>query len=778
MKRLYYLIYNLLLAVLFVLYLPVAFYKLIIKGRYREGLKERFGFLPRSLKYLQEEQVIWVHAASVGETMAASSLVKELKRKHPEYQLVFSTMSDTGRETAQQVVGEQVKEIIYLPLDFGWVVRRVLKKLQPRLIVLIETELWPNLIRQTKRSGAKVMVASGRISDESIDRFKYLGPLLKEMLAQVDCFSMQSELDAQRIIELGAAEDKVKVDGNIKFDKEYPEFNEEDQQQLYQQFKLDPQRPILVAGSTHADEEEQLIEVYQRICEEYPDLVLIIAPRYPKRTEEIEQLFEEEGLETVRRTKIEERDPEQHSIILVDTIGELIKLYSMADLVFVGGSLIERGGHNILEPAACGKLVFFGPHMFNFKENTKMLLESEAGVQVEDSEELAEEMVYYLRNSYQLQRKGRQARQVILNNQGAVEANLHLISNLLRKNILIVRLSAIGDVIHALPVANAVRESYPEAEITWIVERKAYDLVANNPHLNRVLLFPKESWKEEFKQAKRATLKKAYSFLKGLKEYDFDLVLDLHGLFKSGIVTYFSRAPLRVGAADSKEGSRLFYNQLAEVEPDLHKVERNLNLAREIGAESKVVTFDFAVAEKEVKKINSLLAKLPLDFRAPWVAINPYTSWTSKNWPEEYYAQLTKRLIEELDCEVFLTGSPADREGVAGIRARFNEKVYNLAGETNLKELTELYKRMNLFIGGDTGPMHLAAAVNTQVLALMGPTTPQTHGPYGNQHRVVRLEGLDCLECWDRSCEQERACMEELSVEQVFRAVKDCLEGD
>ncbi|WP_018248131.1 3-deoxy-D-manno-octulosonic acid transferase [Orenia marismortui] len=426
-----YFIYNLLIFIILLLYSPILIYRILTRQEDFSGVLERFGFLSKDIiKKVKDEKVIWVHAASVGETGAASPVVSELKNKFPEYKIIFSTMTNTGRNMAQKIIKE-ADVFIYLPFDFFMIVKRVLKVIKPKLLVIMETELWPNLIKYSKKQGSKVMLVSGRISDSSFKQYKYLGPLLKNMFDQIDLLSMQSEKDMNRILELGAEKDKVSNNGNTKFDQEYGQVNTEVKEAIYHEYKIDPKQPIIVAGSTHDNEEEELIPLYQELKRRFDNLVFLLVPRYINRVEELEKIYNHAGINTVRRTKIEARDPAKESVILVDTIGELAKLYGIADLVFVGGSLIERGGHNILEPAAQGKLVFFGPHMFNFKDSTKLLLEHKVGIQVNGVSELIDQMDYYLSNPEILEEDSRQAIKMIQDNQGASWRNVELANRLL-----------------------------------------------------------------------------------------------------------------------------------------------------------------------------------------------------------------------------------------------------------------------------------------------------------------------------------------------------------
>ena len=775
-KKLSYLLYNLILTVVALLYFPILIYKIVVGEEEWRGLKERFAWLPESIQAtFKDEPTVWIHGASVGETGAASPLVTELRSEFPDHKFLFSTMTATGQEMAEKVIDE-ADEFIYFPLDLPRVVKRAFYQINPDIVVIMETELWPNFIKQADKNGAKLMIASGRISDQSIQQYRYLGPVLDDILSRVDCFSMQSELDKERIIELGANEDKVYNQGNTKFDQDYGTTTAAAKEELYDEYKLDPKQPIIVLGSTHDDEEEQLVLLYTELKEQFPELVLIVAPRYVERADELQELYQSQGIKTVKRSEIETRDPAKESVIIVDTIGELAQLYGLADLVFVGGSLIDRGGHNVLEPAAQGKLVFFGPHMFNFKDSTELLLDHEVGIQVENGTELTQKMSYYLQHQSELEAKNKAALEMIAKNQGAARKNAELAADLVKKqHILCVRLSAIGDVIHALPIASALRKAYPEAEISWIVQDLAYDLVADNPNLDNVILLPKNRWAAEFKDAKWQTLKKGKQFFSDLKEeYDFDTALDVHGLFKSGLTTYLSGAGRRIGSADGREGSTLFYNhQVTMPEEEMHQIDRNLHLAKALGADGAEVEFDLNLPESVQQHVSQLLEDFEVDQSRQLVAINPFTTWESKNWLPVRYAALADKLIADLGCEVLFTGGPGDREGVVEILGMMGQTAHNLAGKTNLKELAALYTQVDMFVGGDTGPMHLAVAQGTQSVVLMGPTNPKTHGPYGDEHIVIQPE-VECKNCWNRVCPRDNhICMERITVRSVYQTIKN-----
>lgn len=773
-----YYIYRIAITLIFILYLPIFLFQ-AIKGKYGKGILEKFAILPKSLKDRPSDKpTIWIQAASVGETMAAEPLVDEIRKKYPDHYLVFSTMTETGRETAQKKYNN-LDQIIYFPFDITWIAKRAVKIVDPDIVVLIETEIWPEFVKAADENGSKIMVASGRISEKSIEKYKLLGPLMKKVLSKIDLFSMQTEVDAERIIEMGAPKDSVFINGNIKFDRKFNDSNNDDK--LKEIYSIPDSRPVFVAGSTHDDEEKQLLSVYEKLKKEFPELIMILAPRYPKRVDKIEEIYQKNGYETIRRTEIEKRSEEDEQVIIVDTIGELVNLFGLADLVFIGGSLIKRGGHNILEPAAQGKLPFFGPHMFNFKKDTRYMLQEEAAVQVEDAEQLASELIYNLKNRDKLEKLGNKAKKLIEKNRGAAQRNLKLIDDLISqkksKKILLLRLSAIGDVIHTLPIANAVRNKYPAAEISWIVEDLARPLVELNPYLDNVITLPKNNWKKDFQKDRLGTFKEVRNYFNKLKRYDFDLAIDVHGLFKSAFTAKSSGADIIYGPADGRELSTLFYTKkLTPPEGKIHQVERNLSLITNFGIKPAKIDYGLQVDSTVERSIEEKLDQLSIDNNRLIVVINPITTWESKNWIKSRYGEVADRLISKFNCTVIFTGGPGDKEDISEILTGMEQRAYSLAGKTTLKELTALYQKSDLFIGGDTGPMHLAAAVSLPVVALMGPTDPETHGPYGEENTVVQPD-IACRNCWDRSCEKEaHRCMEKITVDEVYSKAEEILQ--
>lgn len=413
-----YIIYNLLLFIFLIIYSPILFYKKITNSN-KKNLKELFGFYSNKIKDLSDNnKVIWIHAVSVGETVAASPVVKELKKELPQYKIIFSTTTYTGQNMAHQIIND-ADAVIYFPFDLPFAVKKALKTLNPELIMIIETELWPNFIKIAKNKEHKIIYANGRISDSSFRKYKYLGSIMPEMLNDIDCLAMQSEQDKDRVIELGANSEKVLNLGNTKFDQDYSTISETKKKDYLKKFKINKDRLVFVAGSTHADEEKNLIEIYKELKIDFPNLYFIVAPRDIERAAEIEVIFKRNNIDSIKKTELKNQSPDKIDVLILNTIGELAQIYSIADLVFVGGSMMGKGGHNILEPAAQGKLVFFGPDMSNFKDSTELLLENKVGIQVKNYDQLKERITYYLENKKELKNIGEKAKKIILENKGA-----------------------------------------------------------------------------------------------------------------------------------------------------------------------------------------------------------------------------------------------------------------------------------------------------------------------------------------------------------------------
>lgn len=372
-----YALYSALLAFFLALTLPYWLLQMMRHGKYRAGLRQRFGAVPPALVDLDkkrgEKRAIWVHAVSVGEVVASSAVVEALRQKFPSHRVLVSTTTSTGQKLAAQRFGAE--NVFYFPLDFAFAVRPYLDALRPELVVVAETEFWPNFLRLAKRSGARIAVINCRISDRSLPGYKrlrfWLPRLLVRTLENVDCFLAQTEEDRQRLVEIGAIEANVTVAGNLKFDVAPPP-SPKVVASLRESFIHSGAGPVLVCGSTLEDEEGSLLSTFRNILANHPKAVMILAPRHPERFSEVVALVEKLGFRMWRRSLWvgESRSGEALAggVFLVDSIGELAALYSLATVAFVGGSLVPRGGHNILEPALYGVPIVTGNHYENFRD--------------------------------------------------------------------------------------------------------------------------------------------------------------------------------------------------------------------------------------------------------------------------------------------------------------------------------------------------------------------------------------------------------------------------
>jgi 3-deoxy-D-manno-octulosonic-acid transferase len=341
--------------------------------------------------------------------------------------VVVSVVTAAGYDMAKRIIPE-ADGVIFFPLDLPYLSRAVITKIRPRVFLLVETELWPNFLKAARDLNIPVMMVNGRISEKSLGRYSYFRNVLKDMLNTIVKFCMQSDIDANYIIQLGAKSERVVVTGNTKFDQSYTEMDATEKKELHHALQLQSAGAIIVAGSTHKGEEEQLFTAFTQVLIELPDTKFILAPRDILRAGELIELAIKYKFVPVRRTKLaQEQTSATHNMIIVDTIGELGKIYGIADIVYIGGSLVPRGGHNILEPAAHGKPILIGPHMFNFKDTYAMLSERGACITVNDSANLAQTIVTLLNNPEKSQAMGQEALAIINENQGASHKSaLHL----------------------------------------------------------------------------------------------------------------------------------------------------------------------------------------------------------------------------------------------------------------------------------------------------------------------------------------------------------------
>lgn len=398
--------------------LPLIALRLALRARkapaYARRIKERFSFgLPP-----MQTGGIWVHAVSVGESIAAAPMIRALQARHPELPITVTCMTPTGSERIQALFGDSVQHC-YLPYDLPWAAARFLKRIQPRLAVVMETELWPNHIHQCAKRGIPVALANARLSERSARGYARFGKLTAPMLAKLSLIAVQTQAEAQRFLALGARPECVDVTGSIKFDLKIDADLPRRANELRQQWQATP-RPLWIAASTHAGEDEIILAAHQQLLKTHPDALLILVPRHPERFNAVHALCLSQGLVT-RRRSTGEAVQAGDQVLLGDTMGELLFLYALADIAFVGGSLVANGGHNLLEPAALGKPVLSGPHLFNFLEIATQLREAGALSEVENAEQLAENLVMLLSEPGQVQHMSQAGLAVLKANQGALE---------------------------------------------------------------------------------------------------------------------------------------------------------------------------------------------------------------------------------------------------------------------------------------------------------------------------------------------------------------------
>jgi 3-deoxy-D-manno-octulosonic-acid transferase len=429
-----YAFYSALLAFFLLLTLPYWVLQMMRHGKYRAGLRQRFGAVPRALAGRGEKPTIWVHAVSVGEVVASSAVVISLREKFPSHRVLVSTTTSTGQKLAAQRFGDE--NVFYFPLDFALAIRPYLDALRPELVVVAETEFWPNFLRLSKRSGARIAVINCRISDRSLPGYKrfrfWLPRLLEKTLANVDLFLAQTEEDYQRLIEIGAAESKITVAGNLKFDVAPPRLPKV-VASLRQDFSHSGAGPILVCGSTLEDEEGSLLSAFRNILANHPKAVMILAPRHPERFAEVAALVEQLGFRLWRRS-LWSGEALAGGVFLVDSIGELAALYSLATVAFVGGSLVPRGGHNILEPALHGVPIVTGNHYENFRDVVNFFASRNA-VRIVGLAELPLVFMELIDNSDERATLGRNALAALESQRGATDRTVAALVQLMSRRL-------------------------------------------------------------------------------------------------------------------------------------------------------------------------------------------------------------------------------------------------------------------------------------------------------------------------------------------------------
>jgi 3-deoxy-D-manno-octulosonic-acid transferase len=412
---------------LFTLLVPFYLLRLYWRGfkspAYRERWHERFGLFDEASR----QGGIWVHAVSVGEVLAIARLVQQLLERYPDLPVLITTTTPTGAERVRALFGDEV-EHRYAPIDLPWVVRRFLRAYRPRLLILVETEIWPNLIHYARQAGVPSLLANGRLSLRSAQRYHRLAALTREALRNISVIAPHGETDGERFQTLGARPSQVEVTGSIKFDVHLPGSLRERADVMRRDWGCE--RPVWLAASTHEGEDELLLQAHATVRQQIGDALLVLVPRHPERFDRVAQLVEEAGFPLVRRS--EQRPCEaQTAVFLGDSMGELILFMGASDLAFIGGSLVPHGGHNILEAAAQGVAVVFGPHMFNFSEISELFLAEGAAVQVDSVGALAEQVTGWLSDASERSRIGEAGLALVDKNRGALERLMRLVERLL-----------------------------------------------------------------------------------------------------------------------------------------------------------------------------------------------------------------------------------------------------------------------------------------------------------------------------------------------------------
>jgi len=387
-------------------------------------LKERLGF------HLKTEskagKSVWIHAVSVGEVLSLQILIMDLKKRHPEYKIYFSSLTNTGvRIALEKLVG--VDKIFFIPMDFRWVVKKYFRILKPELFILAESEFWPNLLKEAQRQTQGVLLINGRISPPSFKKYYRFRYFFKKILKNIDYFLVQTLVQTERekksLTDIGVHSACIEVSGNLKTEIILPLFTDGDVVQIKESLNIFTDHKIVLAGSTRKGEEEKLIEAFTQARKENDNIKFILAPRHPERSGEIEQLFKHSLFVVNRRSKMQ---PDQTwDVLILDTLGELSRLYALCDAAFIGGSLIPWGGQNLLEPAFYGKPIFFGPHMENFQELSDKFIKADAAQIVETQEDV--KRMFLLSNDEDVIKRGEKARQILSQFQGVTERTLNRI---------------------------------------------------------------------------------------------------------------------------------------------------------------------------------------------------------------------------------------------------------------------------------------------------------------------------------------------------------------
>ncbi|MCE5340589.1 MAG: 3-deoxy-D-manno-octulosonic acid transferase [Planctomycetaceae bacterium] len=428
------LLYDFIYLLALIAYSPKIIYRAITQNRYRTGWDERLGKVRRNSP---QKKCVWIHAVSVGEVNATKTLVAELKKQLPDYEIIISVTTDTGIEQARKIYGKDLRLFFY-PFDFSFVVKRAFKKLKPNICLLMELEVWPNFTSRATKLNIPVVVINGRISDRSFPRYKLVRPIVANTFKKVALFLSQDQTYAKRFIKLGGRKESTVVTSSLKYDTAQVVDKVEGADKIAQQINFANQK-LIVAGGTGIDEEKIIIDIFKKLKQNvnYSDVRLVVVPRKPERFNEVADLIVKSGLELTRYSKIKSGEQAAEintsTVILGDTMGDLRKFYSLAELVFVGRSLVPMGGSDMMESTAMGKCTIFGPHTFNFKGTVKSLLNAKGAIEVADGNELYKTLCKCLDEPQFAKQIASAGQNVIKENQGATQKTVAAILGLLKK---------------------------------------------------------------------------------------------------------------------------------------------------------------------------------------------------------------------------------------------------------------------------------------------------------------------------------------------------------
>ena len=426
-----YIIYNLIFTALAPL---ILIYILFTKNNLgHNNFLHRFGFISKNITkdINRNTRTIWFHAVSVGEINAITTLVNKFYKNNPDTNIIISTITATGQKEAKEKFSDKAK-IIYLPFDFFWSAKRIMKLIKPDIFITIETEIWPNMIKYAKKYGSNILMINGRISSRSINKYMKIKKLMTKVLNKYDKISVITNNDKQRLKKLGANKDKIVINGNLKYDHLNNKIDKNTPAKIRSKFSIKKNNQVLIAGSTRSGENKKIIDTFNKINKKYNNLVLIIAPRHLNKAKKIQEIASKYNFSSIYKTEIDNgKYRKKEKIIILNTIGDLFDTYSIGDIIFCGASLVPKGGQNIMEAAVWGKAVLYGPSMEDFKIAKEILEQDNGGIQVSDKDDLYDKIIYLLKNPEELNKMGENAKNAVLANKGASKRNIKLINKYL-----------------------------------------------------------------------------------------------------------------------------------------------------------------------------------------------------------------------------------------------------------------------------------------------------------------------------------------------------------